>query len=57
MVKHISCGFKCKFNSTISNSNKKWNNKHVNVNPQIIVHGKRNIVGIVAHAFVKRASI
>ena len=28
IVKHISCDFKCKFNSTTCNSNKKWiNNK------------------------------
>ena len=27
MTKHISCDFKCKFNSTTCNSNKKWNNK------------------------------
>ena len=27
MAEHISCDFKCKFNSTICNSNQKWNNK------------------------------
>ena len=27
MTEHISCDFKCKFNNTICNSNKKWNNK------------------------------
>ena len=27
MTKHISCDCKFKFNSTICNSNKKWNNK------------------------------
>ena len=27
MTKHISCGCKCKFNSTTFNSNQKWNNK------------------------------
>ena len=26
LVKHISCDWKCKFNSTIYNSNKKWDN-------------------------------
>ena len=26
MTEHISCDFKCKFNSTICNSNQKWNN-------------------------------
>ena len=27
LVKHISCDFKCKFNSTTCNLNQKWNNK------------------------------
>ena len=27
MTEHISWDFKCKFNSTICNSNRKWNNK------------------------------
>ena len=27
MTKHISCECKCKFNSTVCNSNQKWNNK------------------------------
>ena len=27
MVKHISCNWKCAFNSTTWNSNQKWNNK------------------------------
>ena len=27
MTKHISCDCKCKFNSSICNSNQKWNNK------------------------------
>ena len=27
MRKHISWNFKCKFNSTICNSNQKWNNE------------------------------
>ena len=27
MTKHVSCDWKCKFNSTICNSNQKWNNK------------------------------
>ena len=26
-TKYISCGFKCKFNSTTCNSNQKWNKK------------------------------
>ena len=27
MEKHISCDYKCKFNSTTCNSNQRWNNK------------------------------
>ena len=27
MTEHISCDYKCKFNSTKCNSNQKWNNK------------------------------
>ena len=27
MEKHISCDFKCKYNSATCNSNQKWNNK------------------------------
>ena len=27
MTEHISCDCKCKFNSTVCNSNQKWNNK------------------------------
>ena len=27
MTNHISCDFRCKFNSKICNSNQKWNNK------------------------------
>ena len=27
MKEHISCGRKCKFNSTLCNANQKWNNR------------------------------
>ena len=27
MIEHISCDCKCKFSSTVCNSNQKWNNK------------------------------
>ena len=26
LAKHVSCDFKCKFDSTICNSSQKWNN-------------------------------
>ena len=57
MAKHISRDCKCKFNSTTCNSNQKWNNKHVNVNVKIMISAKKIIVGILAHIFVRIASI
>ena len=57
MAKHISRDCKCKFNSTTCNSNQKWNNKHVNVNVKIMISAKKVIVGILAHIFVRIASI
>ena len=57
MAKHIPRDCKCKFNSTTCNSNQKWNNKHVNVNVKIMISAKKVIVGILAHIFVRIASI
>ena len=57
MAKHISRDCKCKFNSTTCNSNQKWNNKHVNVNVKIMISAKKIIAGILAHIFVRIASI
>ena len=42
MIEHNSCGCKCKLNSTTCNSNGII--KHVNVNVNIIVSGKKIIV-------------
>ena len=53
MTEHISCDCKCKFNSTIRNRIM----KHVNVSVKIIVHEKKIRVGILAHVFVRKASI
>ena len=51
MAEHISCDCKCKFNSTICNSNETI--KHVNVNINNIVLAKNIIVKILAHAFAR----
>ena len=53
MTEHISCDCKCEFNSTIGNSNQKWNN----VNVKVIVRAQKIIVGIVAHVFLRIVSV
>ena len=40
MTEHISCDCKCKFNSTICNSNQNGIIKFVNVNVKIIIYVK-----------------
>ena len=58
ITKHIPCECKCKFNSTICNSNlKNGLIKHVHVSVKIIVRSKKIIVGILAHVFVRIVSI
>ena len=57
MAKHISCDFKCKFNSTTYISNENEIIKHVNVSVKIIVSVKKIIVGILAHVLVGMVSI
>ena len=52
MVKHISCHCKCKFNSKKCDSNQKCNNETGQRD-----YKKKIIVGILAHVFVKIASI
>ena len=56
LVKHISSDCKCKFNSKTCNSNQNGI-KHVYVNVKIIVSAKKIIAGILAHVFVRIASI
>ena len=36
---------------------KKWRKENINVNVKIIVHEKKIIVGTLAHAFLRTASI
>ena len=57
MTEHTSCDCKCKFNSEICNWNKNGIIKHVNVNVKIVLSAKKVIAGILAHIFVRIASI
>ena len=58
MTEDISCDFKCRFNSTIYNSNQKNGIiEHLNVKVKIIVSLIMIIVGILAHIFVRIVSI
>ena len=57
MTEYISCDCEYKLNSTICNSNKKWNSKTCQYECKIIVHVKKVIVGILAHVFVIIISI
>ena len=57
LIKHISCGCKCKFNSTTCNSNKKCNNDTCQRDLKIFIHAKKIIVGILAHIFVRIVAI
>ena len=41
MVKHISCGCKCKFNRATCNSNQKWNNETAGVSK--LSHMQKNL--------------
>ena len=47
LVKHISCDFKCKFNSLTCNSIQKWNNDKCQCK------WKKILVGILAYALVR----
>ena len=57
LVKLIPCDCNCKFESTTSNSNQKWNEINANVNVKSIEHTKKILHGILAHAFVTVVSI
>ena len=48
MAKHISCDYKCKFNSTTLIQIKNGIIKHVIMNVKMIVIAKNIIVGILA---------
>ena len=52
-VKHISCGLKGKFNSTINNEIM----KHAHVSLEIIVHAKQIVVRVLEHVFVRMVGI
>ena len=57
MRKNISCG--CKFHVIVQLATEIKNviTKHVDMNVKIIIHTKKIIVGILAHAFERIASI
>ena len=57
MRKHISSDCKCKFNIQHVLQIKNGIKKDVNVNVKIILHSKGIIVGILAHVFMRIASI
>ena len=57
LVKHISCDFKCKFNSATFKSNQKSNTETCHVSVKIIVRAKKIMAGILAHVFVKMVRI
>ena len=57
VVKHASCDCKCKFNSTSCNSNQNGIVINAYANVKVIVHAKKIIDGILAHVFVRAASI
>ena len=53
----ISCDCKCKFNGATSNSNQKWSNKTCQCEFKNYHKCKKITVGILAHVFVRIASI
>ena len=57
LVKHIPCDFECKFNSTTSNSNQKWNEINANASVKNIVRAKKVTVGILANVILRMVSI
>ena len=57
MVKHILYDCKRKLNSENCSSDRNGLMKTVYVSVKIIVHGKKIIVGILAHAFARMANI
>ena len=58
IIKHDSCDFKYKFDSTTCNSNKKLNNETYQCEcKNYSVRVKKIIVGILAHVFLKIVSI
>ena len=56
-TKRISCACKCKSNSSICNSNQKWNNKTYHCECKTYPNTKKVITGIQAHVFVRILSI
>ena len=57
MTEDISCDCKCKFSSTTCNSSQKWNNKTCQCEYENYRNGKKIVVRILAHVFVRIVSI
>ena len=57
LIRHFSCGCKCKFDSTECNSNQKWNNETCQCTCKTIKHTKKIIVRILVHVFARMLSI
>ena len=57
IVKHISCDYKCKFNSATCNSDPKWNSDTCQCECKKYRKCKKNIVGVLAHLFARMSSI
>ena len=57
MTKYISCDWKCKFNSATCNSTQKCNIKTCQCERNIYHKCKTGYNGILAHVFVRIASI
>ena len=57
MLKHVSCDFKCKFNSATCNSNQRLNNETCQCESKNYRTCKNIIVEILTHVFVRMVSI
>ena len=57
LINHISCYCKCKFYSTICNSNQKWNNDKGQREFKKYRTCKKIIVRILAHVFESKVSV
>ena len=53
----VSCGWKCKFNSTTCNSNQKWNNDPCQCDRKNYRTYTKFIAGILNHVFLRMVSI
>ena len=57
IAKHVSCEYKCKFNSTTGNSNQQWNNETCQCECKNYCECKKDYSWNSKHVFVSIASI